>query len=88
MIEFNNHIYWDLYYLYDQIIKSIKESKQQGYNITSLGIDTWGVDFVCFGSDGKPLRMPSSYRDTSTIGAPERFYSKISKEDLYRKTGI
>ena len=32
MIEFNNHIYWDLYYLYDQIIKSIKESKQQGYN--------------------------------------------------------
>ena len=33
MIEFNNHIYWDLYYLYDQIIKSIKESKQQGYNI-------------------------------------------------------
>lgn len=88
MIEFNNHIYWDLYYLYDQIIKSIKESKQQGYNITSLGIDTWGVDFVCFGSDGKPLRMPSSYRDTSTFGAPDRFYAKISKKELYHKTGI
>lgn len=88
MIEFNNHIYWDLYYLYDQIIKSIKESKQQGYNITSMGIDTWGVDFVCFGSDGKPLRMPSSYRDTSTFGAPDRFYAKISKKELYHKTGI
>ena len=88
LIEFNNHIYWDLYYLYDQIIKSIKESKQQGYNITSLGIDTWGVDFVCFGSDGKPLRMPSSYRDTSTFGAPDRFYAKISKKELYHKTGI
>ncbi|MBF6598690.1 MAG: rhamnulokinase [Fermentimonas sp.] len=88
MIEFNNHIYWDLYYLYDQIIKSIKESKQQGYNIASLGIDTWGVDFVCFGSDGKPLRMPSSYRDTSTFSAPDRFYAKISKKELYHKTGI
>ena len=88
LIEFNDHVYWDLFYLYDQIIKSLKEAKQQGFNVTSLGIDTWGVDFVCFGSDGKPLRMPSSYRDTSTIGAPERFYSKISKEDLYRKTGI
>lgn len=88
MIEFNDHIYWDLFYLYDQIIKAIKETKQQGYNVTSLGIDTWGVDFVCFGSDGKPLQMPSSYRDTSTFGAPDRFYSKISKEELYRKTGI
>ena len=88
MIEFNNHTYWDLYYLYEQIIKSIKEAKQQGYNITSLGIDTWGVDFVCFGTDGKPLRMPSSYRDISTFGAPDRFYSKIPKEELYRKTGI
>ena len=88
MIEFNNNTYWDLFYLYDQIIKSLKTAKQQGYNVTSLGIDTWGVDFVCFGSDGKPLRMPSSYRDTSTFGAPERFYSKISKEELYHKTGI
>ena len=88
MIEFNDHIYWDLFYLYDQIIKAIKETKQQGYNVTSLGIDTWGVDFVCFGSDGKPLQMPSSYRDTSTFGAPDRFYSKISKEELYRRTGI
>ena len=88
MIELNNHVYWDLFYLYDQIIEAIKETKQQGYNITSIGIDTWGVDFVCFGSDGKPLQMPSSYRDTSTVGAPDIFYAKISKEELYRKTGI
>ena len=88
MIEFNDHIYWDLFYLYDQIIKSLQEVKHQGHYITSLGIDTWGVDFVCFGSDGKPLRMPSSYRDTSTFGAPEKFYSKMLKEELYRRTGI
>jgi len=88
MIEINDYVYWDLFYLYDQIVKSLKEAKHQGYNVTSLGIDTWGVDFVCFGKDGKPLRMPSSYRNTSTFGAPEKFYSKILKEDLYRKTGI
>ncbi len=88
LIQINNHTYWDLLYLYDQITKSVHEAKQQGYKVSSLGIDTWGVDFVCFGADGKPLRMPSSYRDISTFGAPERFYSKISKEELYRKTGI
>lgn len=88
MIEFNNNIYWDLFYLYDKIIKSLKEAKLQGYNITSLGIDTWGVDFVFFGKDGKPLRMPLSYRDTSTTDAPQHFFQKITKEELYKKTGI
>ena len=24
LIEFNDHVYWDLFYLYDQIIKSLK----------------------------------------------------------------
>ena len=79
MIEFNNNIYWDLFYLYDKIIKSLKEAKLQGYNITSLGIDTWGVDFVFFGKDGKPLRMPLSYRDTSTTDAPQHFFQKMHR---------
>ncbi len=88
IIEVNNHLYWDHLYLYNQIIESLKEAKLQGHNISSLGIDTWGVDFICFGEDGKPLSTPYSYRDTHTFGAPERFYAKIPKEVLYRKTGI
>lgn len=88
MIEFNNNLYWDLLYLYDQIIKSLIKVKAEGYNITSIGIDTWGVDFVSFGKDGKPLNMPLSYRDSSTFGAPEKFYVKIPKDELYKKTGI
>jgi Sugar (pentulose and hexulose) kinases len=88
MIEINGRLYWDLLYLYNQIIESLKEIKLQQYDITSIGIDTWGVDFVCFGNDGIPLRMPYSYRDTHTFGAPERFFSRISKEEVYQKTGI
>jgi rhamnulokinase len=57
-------------------------------DIVSVGIDTWGVDFVCFGKDGEALRMPYSYRDMHTFGAPERFFKKIPKETVYQKTGI
>lgn len=88
MIEVNDLLYWDILYLYDQIIKSIIKVNNTGVDIASIGIDTWGVDYVCFGSDGKPLRMPSTYRNINTAGAPERFYSKIAKKELYRKTGI
>lgn len=88
IIDVNGKLYWDLLFLYNQIIESLREVKHQGYNITSIGIDTWGVDYVCFGKDGEPLRMPSSYRDPSTFGAPENFFQLMPKDDVYKKTGI
>ena len=88
IIEVNGRLYWDLFYLYDQIIASLQEIKSHRLHVASVGIDTWGVDFVCFGKDGEPLRMPYSYRDPRTFGAPERFFSKIPKEEVYRRTGI
>jgi rhamnulokinase len=88
IVEVNGRLYWDLFYLYDRIIEALQEVSLHAPRITSVGIDTWGVDFVCFGKDGEPLRMPYSYRDSHTFGAPERFFEKIAKEELYRKTGI
>lgn len=88
IIEVNGRLYWDLLHLYQQIIGALQEVKSQKVPVASIGIDTWGVDFVCFGADGEPLRMPYSYRDPRTFGAPDRFFTKMSKEELYRKTGI
>lgn len=88
IIEVNNHQYWDLLFLYQQIIESLKVIRQQSHPVTSVGIDTWGVDYVCFAKDGEPLRMPYSYRDSRTIGAPERFFGKKTKKELYQMTGI
>ena len=88
IIDVNGRSYWDLFHLYSEILKSLKLIKSEGVQIVSLGVDTWGVDFVCFGKDGEPLRMPYCYRDTHTFGAPERFFEKMSKKDVYMKTGI
>ena len=88
IIEVNGRLYWDLFHLYQQIIVSLQVVKSSNTPIASLGIDTWGVDFVCFGKDGEPLRSPYSYRDTSTFGAPERFFTKMPREEVYRRTGI
>ena len=86
--EINDRLYWDLFYLYNEIMKSLKIVKASQTNIQSIGIDTWGVDFVCFGKDGEPLRMPYSYRDTMTFGAPEEFFKIMPKKEVYNKTGI
>lgn len=88
IIYVNNRLHWNLFHLYDAILTSLKLVKAKQIDILSLGIDTWGVDFVCFGKDGEALRMPYSYRDTQTEGAPERFFEKMPKEEVYKKTGI
>lgn len=88
IVEINGRLYWDLLHLYNQVIGALKEVKSRKLSITSLGIDTWGVDVVFFGEDGEPLRMPYSYRDPRTVGAPERFFAKIPREEVYKKTGI
>ena len=60
----------------------------RGESIASIGIDTWGVDFVCVGKDGNLLRQPYAYRDPHTVGAPEALFSRISRSEVYGKTGI
>ena len=88
LIEVGGHFYWDIYALYSHIIDGLKKVAQLGETITSIGIDTWGVDFVLLGKDGNLLRQPYSYRDPHTVGAPEALFSRISRSEVYGKTGI
>ena len=46
------------------------------------------MDFVCVGKDGNLLRQPYAYRDPHTVGTPEALFSRISRSEVYGKTGI
>ena len=88
IIETGGHFYWDIYALYLEIINGLKKVAQENIPIRSIGIDTWGVDFVMFGRDGGILRSPYCYRDPHTEGAPEEFFTHIPRERVYDITGI
>lgn len=89
LIETGGHFYWDIYELYRHIIEGLRAaSRKEGVRITSIGIDTWGVDFVCVGKDGTFLRQPYAYRDPHTTGAPETFFKRVPRSSVYQWTGI
>lgn len=89
LIETGGHFYWDIYELYRHIIEGLRTaSRKEGVRITSIGIDTWGVDFVCVGKDGTFLRQPYAYRDPHTTGAPEAFFKRVPRSSVYQWTGI
>lgn len=88
LIEANGHFYWDIYALYFEIIKGLKAAKQRDLCITSIGIDTWGVDFVCVAEDGS-VSQPIAYRDPHTFDAMEDYLENVmSREKVYGVTGI
>lgn len=89
LIPANGHFFWDIYELYRNIIEGLKTvSQREDVKITSIGIDTWGCDFVMVGKDGNFLRLPYAYRDPHTDGAPARFFEQVPRSQVYGLTGI
>lgn len=88
IIEADGHFYWDFRALYHSILEGLKKIADEKIVISSIGIDTWGVDFVCFDSQGKMLANPYCYRDPHTEGAQEAFFTQIPRDLVYQKTGI
>ena len=89
LIETGGHFYWDIYALYFEMIRGLKEVTRRGIEITSIGIDTWGVDFVFIGDDGALLRNPMAYRDPHTFGRMEEYLENVvSRREVYDITGI
>lgn len=88
LIHVGKHYYWDIYELYRNITEGLKLVAERGVVPTSIGIDTWGVDVALVGKDGDLMRLPYSYRDPHTNGAPEKFFERMLRETLYGKTGI
>jgi len=88
MIELHGKYYWDIFSLYESLKEGLRICARQGIALTSIGIDTWGVDFGYVGKDGTILGLPRAYRDPYTLGAPEAYFNLIPREEVYRLTGI
>ena len=89
LIEQGGHFYWDIFALYHEILQGLKDVARRGVKIESIGIDTWGVDFVLIGADGAILRNPRAYRDPVTFDAMDDYLKHVvSREEVYNITGI
>ena len=89
IIEDDGHFYWDIHALYNEVIRGLRTAAERRLDITSIGIDTWGVDFVCVGEDGKILCNPRCYRDPVTFQAMDDYLEHVfSRKEVYDATGI
>lgn len=88
MVKKDGEMCWETDRLFKEIVAGLKKCKEAGKIPASMGIDTWGVDFVLLDKDDKMLGNAVGYRDKRNIGMDEKVYEKISQDDLYARTGI
>ena len=84
----NGTLCWDVDRLITEIKNGLKKCKEIGKIPVSMGIDTWGVDYVLLDKDDNILGDTVGYRDSRTEGMDEKVYEVIPQDDLYARTGI
>ena len=78
---------WDLELLEAQVVHGLRLAQGQA-PIQSLGIDTWGVDYVLLDRDRGRVGPAVCYRDDRTRGVMAEVLRQMPAEEVYRRTGI
>lgn len=79
---------WDYEALFNEIKTGLRKCKEAGKLPVSVGVDTWGVDFVLLDENDEVLGNTVGYRDDRTQGMDDEVYKIIPEEELYARTGI
>ena len=88
VVSKNGHLCWELDRLFAEIINGLKICKENNIIPKSIGIDTWGVDYVLLDKNGEVIGDTVAYRDGRTSGVIEKTAKIVSQPDQYAHTGI
>ena len=87
-VRISDSLRWDVLHFWREIQLGLRKVADGGFdNIVSVGVDTWGVDYVLLDENDEMLGFPWHYRDSRTQGALEKVTGVIDPADLFSATG-
>ena len=79
---------WDVLRLWSEIQNGLGlAARRHGSSVRSVGVDTWGVDFVLLSKTGELLGQPFHYRDLRTRGLMRRAFCRVPRARIFAETG-
>lgn len=92
----SGHLHWNLLAQWEELKTGLRNSagvdrlseSDERIELAGIGVDTWGVDFGFISATGKVVGYPYHYRDARTDGVMDRVFKTISREEVFRTTGI
>jgi rhamnulokinase len=86
-VHVQDHLHWDVLRLFEEIKTGLSKAEQMA-PISSLGLDTWGVDFALLDGEDRLVGSPYHYRDPHTDGMLEKAFESVSRDEIFERTGI
>jgi rhamnulokinase len=78
---------WDIDAIERNVRQGIEEASQLA-PIASIGVDSWGVDYVLLDAQLQRVGRAVCYRDSRTQGMIEQVTARMPRAEIYRRTGI
>ena len=86
MLKIEDYFYWDLLRIFSFMKRSVEKAASE-VKLDSVGICTWGVDFMLFDGDNHMLSNVLSYRNSIGAKVIER-QTEEEKKAMFYRTGI
>jgi rhamnulokinase len=88
-VALGGELVWDLVRLWQEVVNGLRAAAaRHGKAVTTVGVDTWGVDYAFLGRDGALLGNPLCYRDPRNRGMIEVAEKTVPRDEIFAATGL
>ncbi|MFA7343311.1 MAG: rhamnulokinase family protein [Terrimicrobiaceae bacterium] len=87
-IKLGGSIRWDILRTFDEIKKGLAKIAARRIPVSSLSVDSWGVDYVWSGLGQEMLAPAYIYRDPRTDAPFGKALATVGREKIFSETGI
>jgi rhamnulokinase len=85
-------MYWDVIALWREIVQGLKlasfRASELGLRVSSVGVDSWAIDYALLDEYGLMLDGVHAYRDPRTDGIMEDSFETVPRAELFELTGL
>ena len=88
-VSMGGALVWDLVRLWQEVVTGLRAAAaRHGRTVSSVGVDTWGVDFSFLTADDALLANPVCYRDARTQGMLAAAEAVVPRDAIFAATGL
>jgi len=84
-VKRGRYLCWNVKRLWQEAVKGIEWARE---GASSVGIDTWGVDYGLLDKKGNILGDPVHYRDPRTRGLMQWVFKRMPRREIFERTGV
>lgn len=83
----SGYLSWEIDEIEAHVRQGLKTAADR-FSVHSIGVDSWGVDFVLLDENLQRIGCAVCYRDGRTKEVSARLRDQVSASEIYRRTGI